>query len=182
MKKLIVLFSILGILFLSESIAQEEKATKKKLEIQKKEQTSEEKPEKATKKKLDFESIKKKQEKSTAKKVTPKQPSGKEPVLELRPGAKKPIPGEVVSLKALVSESEASINEGQARSLVNDGQPLLFRDKNGNIYWVYNVYGKIPYEKMISYAGKQFSIVGDVREVNGVKVIVASKYVSSSVH
>ena len=181
MKKLIVLFSILGILFLSESLAQEEEAKKKKLEFGKEEKTSEDKPEEATKKKLDF-SQKKKEDKSSVKKVTPQQPKKKDPVLELKPGSKKPIPGEVVSLNALVGDEDGNVSESQAQSLVNRGQPLLFRDQNGNIYWVYNVYGEIPYQKLISYAGKKFSIVGDVKDVNGVKVLIASKYVSSSVH
>ena len=84
--------------------------------------------------------------------------------------------GSVVGLNDLVM-GKSKTSALDAQKMYNNGQPLLFKDTKGKFYVVYNTDGSFAGKKLSIYAGKNFGIVGRVKSINGVRVLIAERFI-----
>ena len=88
---------------------------------------------------------------------------------------KKPIIGKIVSLSGLV-HGDGTVNKAEAIKLVDKAVPLMFKADAGTVCMVYNTDGSYAGKKLAKYASnKKIGIIGQVKTVNGVKIIIADK-------
>ena len=87
----------------------------------------------------------------------------------------KPISGQIVSLSGLVLGNGA-VNKAEAQSMVEKAVPLMFKADAGSVCMVYNADGSYAGKKLAKYASnKKIGIIGNVKTVNGIKIIIAEK-------
>jgi hypothetical protein len=88
---------------------------------------------------------------------------------------KPPIMGKIVSLSGLV-HGDGTVNKAEAAKMVEKAIPLMFKADAGSVCMVYNADGSYAGKKLVKYASnKKIGIIGQVKTVNGVKIIIADK-------
>lgn len=88
------------------------------------------------------------------------------------------ITGKVVSLNEIMIGLNGDVSKDKAKSLAEHAQPIMFLGDNGNIYVVYNSDGSYAAKKLAEHAGAaKIGIKGKIKSVNGVPVIIASRFI-----
>ena len=84
--------------------------------------------------------------------------------------------GSIVCLNDLVMGNKTT-SAANAQKMYERGQPLLFKDVSGKVYVVYNTDGSFAGKKLAKLAGTHFGIIGTVKSINGVRVLIAERYI-----
>ncbi|MFP4368289.1 MAG: hypothetical protein ACLFR2_01775 [Candidatus Kapaibacterium sp.] len=86
-----------------------------------------------------------------------------------------PLVGYVVSMNNLAMGGDGKVTRAQAKQLVENNQPLLFRADN-RVYFVYNADGSFAAPQLANFGGlDRVGLLGEVNVVNGQNVFIMTK-------
>ncbi|MFN3306010.1 MAG: hypothetical protein ACK42Z_02350 [Candidatus Kapaibacteriota bacterium] len=89
----------------------------------------------------------------------------------------KPLKGKVISLAKFILDGKGNVSKDEAIKEAEDGKPIVFlvgEGKKAKIYFVFNEDGSFASKKLAKFADNKFvGIVGKSKVVNGLNIIIA---------
>ena len=103
------------------------------------------------------------------------------PTKTVKKSAKKAMPefsGKIISLNDLIMVDNGDVTPEKAAELANSGQPLVFMNTDGRVYFLYDKDGKFMSKELAEYAGKNVSVTGTDEIVDGIIILTVKKIVT----